>query len=209
MAEASTKAELLSVLLKPSSLAVASLAITLLLAGSGVAEACTCAADPRLVPPATALRDSMAVFQGKVSRIDRAESWWRHAGRRVRVWWYDVRGKRPSSFEEDLRKWQEGPGYGYVVHFKVARWWKGGHETQTVVRTGFDQGDCGYPFKGGEEYVVYARRNPRGEALEPIADICTKTSEAAQAMKDVARLDEARSTATAVKGGSQPPNDDP
>src|SRR5690606_26748955 len=40
--------------------------------------------------------------------------------------------------------------------FEVARTWKGIEQSQVKITTGLDDGDCGFDFSMGQEYLVYA-----------------------------------------------------
>jgi hypothetical protein len=59
-----------------------------------------------------------------------------------------------------------------------------GVQTQTVeVTTGSGGGDCGFPFREGAEYVVYAQRGDRSGPLT--VSLCSRTRELAQARDDL------------------------
>lgn len=74
------------------------------------------------------------------------------------------------------------------VLFDVTTTWKGVSESQVFITTGFDGGDCGYEFKQGKEYIVYASQSSMygGNAL--VTTICDRTNEAASAKEDVTIL---------------------
>ena len=67
----------------------------------------------------------------------------------------------------------------------VTRSWKGISTSTTEVTTGYGNGDCGYPFKVGETYVVYAYGTPN----DLNAFICTRTVEVSRAVEDLRYLD--------------------
>ena len=47
-------------------------------------------------------------------------------------------------------------GYSYKsVLFEVTQTWKGVEQSQVIVATGQGDGDCGIPFKEGQDYLVY------------------------------------------------------
>jgi hypothetical protein len=48
------------------------------------------------------------------------------------------------------------------VEFEVSEVWRGGVGSTAVVTTGFGDGDCGFPFAVGDEYVVPAYANSDG-----------------------------------------------
>ena len=75
--------------------------------------------------------------------------------------------------------------HGYRVYFAVTRSWKGISTSTTEVTTGYGNGDCGYPFKVGETYVVYAYGTPN----DLNAFICTRTVEVSRAVEDLRYLD--------------------
>lgn len=56
---------------------------------------------------------------------------------------------------------------------------------QVVVRTGLGGGDCGYGFKEGERYLIYAH----GEKDAPATSICTRTCHIDDAEQDLKELD--------------------
>src|SRR5689334_930127 len=71
-----------------------------------------------------------------------------------------VRGTPPSTFSE------------YVVTFALERAFLGVENANVAVRTGYGGGDCGYRFKVGQRYVVYAYRAKDGTLT---TGICTRT----------------------------------
>jgi len=48
------------------------------------------------------------------------------------------------------------------VKFEVSEVWRGDVGSTTVVTTGFGDGDCGFPFAVGDEYVVPAYEDSDG-----------------------------------------------
>ncbi len=60
-----------------------------------------------------------------------------------------------------------------------------GTAKQVEIRTGMGGGDCGYPFKLGEPYVVYAYRDKEGLLT---ASICSRTAPAERAEADLQYL---------------------
>ncbi len=78
------------------------------------------------------------------------------------------------------------PGHlsqGYTFVFEVERLYKGALSSEVAVLTGHGLGDCGYPFKVGEEYLIYAYRD---KGLE--TNICTRTTNISTADADLAEL---------------------
>ena len=64
------------------------------------------------------------------------------------------------------------------------------------VRTGMGGGDCGYGFRQGAEYVVYAQRNEEGQLT---VSMCSRTRQVEQASDDL-------SYARAIASGAQMPS---
>ncbi len=48
-------------------------------------------------------------------------------------------------------------GYEQTVVFDVIESWKGVDTTWVSIKTGYNDGDCGYTFTKGSEYIIYAR----------------------------------------------------
>lgn len=66
--------------------------------------------------------------------------------------------------------------WGRVFKFQVSSGWKGVDQAEISIRTGNGNGDCGYDFQVGQEYLVYATRleaNLDGSDLN--TNICTAT----------------------------------
>lgn len=85
--------------------------------------------------------------------------------------------------------------YGYEVRFDVERIWKGAAERTVTLSTGFGSGDCGYPFREGERYFVYANYG-YGYAYGDTSlatNICQRTRLLYDADSDLAALGEGRS----------------
>ncbi len=74
-----------------------------------------------------------------------------------------------------------------VVRFQVGEVLSGVAPGQKEIEilTGMGSGDCGYPFRTGSEYVVYAYQNSEGR-LE--TGICSRTRPLAQASEDIAYI---------------------
>jgi hypothetical protein len=79
------------------------------------------------------------------------------------------------------------------VTFQVAENFNGGSSRTIEVATGFGGGDCGFPFRKGHEYLVYASHSPGSSSLQ--AGICSRTAPAESAAEDLAYL------RSLVKGG--------
>lgn len=142
---------------------------TVLLAGVLLAPArpvwaCSCAMPHG---PDLALSQATAVFSGIVQSIvdiGRFTLW-----DRVRNWL----GIYHRSFREPRE-----------VAFGVATSWKGVAETPVIVRTGYGGGDCGFSFRIGGQYLVYAYDH-QGTLT---TNTCLRTTDLSQAPIDLAYL---------------------
>ncbi|MEN2767878.1 hypothetical protein [Ornithinibacillus xuwenensis] len=77
--------------------------------------------------------------------------------------------------------------YSKKVLFNVKEIWKGFEESQTIIKTGMGGGDCGFEFKTGQEYLVYARgMNEYGDYYS--TGICDRTSVIQSAGEDLELL---------------------
>jgi hypothetical protein len=112
--------------------------------------ACSCV-PPR--SPSEEFKESDAVFSGKVVRV------------------YETTRKEPKIRERVSQR---------AVIFSVDRTWKGVNESHVVVYTGFDGGDCGYPFEVGKEYLVYAY-----DDTDWVTGICSLTKPLSLAQPDI------------------------
>jgi hypothetical protein len=70
-----------------------------------------------------------------------------------------------------------------LVVFTMDRAFRGVDGVTAEVATGMGGGDCGYPFRVGERYIVYAFRTRDGSRLA--ASICSRTRPAAGAVEDL------------------------
>ena len=94
----------------------------------------------------------------------------------------------------------DGPLKDYsqrLVRFAVLQPYRGvsGNSAETV--TGNGGGDCGYPFKVGESYLVYAYQNSQDNRL--YASICSRTRPLSEAGED---LEYIHSLSNATGGGT-------
>ena len=110
-----------------------------------------------------------AVFVGRVVGVkDRF-----HVFRRLWMYFLDATGR---DYERH---------YGYAYTFSVERVWRGPGARTVTILTGRGGGDCGYPFERGRDYLVYGYRN---DSDVWSTDICTRTSEVADAAEDLSLL---------------------
>lgn len=89
---------------------------------------------------------------------------------------------------------------GYAVKsilFEVKNTWKGVSESQVIIVT--DQSDCGYEFKKGEEYLVYANHTSLyGDKDNLSTGICDLTSPLGEADNDLLILGEGKAPSKEV-----------
>jgi hypothetical protein len=120
------------------------------------AEACSCLSVGAACQAAGEYWNVAAVFAGRVESIERLESNGRFQFLRTR----SVRFR----LTEPFRGVDDADGGEVVVH------------------TGSGGGDCGYPFKEGREYLVYASRAGNGVLT---AGICSRTRPVEEAVSDL------------------------
>jgi preprotein translocase subunit SecG len=125
-----------------------------------IVSACSCM-QPE--PPLSSLDQSTAVFSGKVTEI-----------------------KNAFTFESLI-------GIGSSrdpkeVTIEVSKVWKGSDYKTIIIETAMSSASCGYPFKVGEEYVVYAY----GEEGKLTASLCSRTRLLRDADVDFAELGEGK-----------------
>jgi hypothetical protein len=138
------------------------------------AWACSCTSP---APVDRAVQDSRAVFAGRVMAIrDRLTL--------PKEGWRIVRFAAAALF--DAPEPDDSPReYGLEVELAVDRVWKGVLPQTATVLTGRGGGDCGYPFRIGESYLVYLY--PYDERWEDTS-ICSRTRRLSAAAGDLALL---------------------
>jgi hypothetical protein len=72
------------------------------------------------------------------------------------------------------------------VMLEVVERFKGADSPVLAIFTGLGGGDCGWPFRNGETYLIYAYRRPSGHQLETGG--CTRTALVERAGEDLAYL---------------------
>jgi hypothetical protein len=145
--------------------------ILILMLDAPAAGACSC------MTPLTAadqFRSAHLVFLGKVESIEDRRT-------RIRRFLLMVRELIGQAPEMDWPAYERSNGF--EVTFRAVTTWKGPPKREVRVLTGRGGGDCGYPFKVGETYLVYAYVNEVA-----YTGICTRTHEAAIAGDDLADL---------------------
>jgi hypothetical protein len=91
----------------------------------------------------------------------------------------DSRTNKPRSVEAARAEPDWTP---VVFKFAVLQPFLGVEATEVEVATGHGGGDCGYEFRKGETYLVYASR--RGEGGPLVTGICTRTRPVSDAAED-------------------------
>lgn len=91
----------------------------------------------------------------------------------------------------DIREKRSLNGYtSKSVLFEVTNTWKGVKQSQIIITTGQGGGDCGFNFKEGEEYLVYANESTMYGAKSLVSVICDRTSELSSLQEDLKILGE-------------------
>ena len=132
------------------------LAIAILLTcAARIAGACSCVPIPDV---AGGLERSDLVADGTVVAIED-----RHVGwRKIKVWFQRRFGSPfPSALDA-----------GFEVRLKVHQVWKGSATPEMVIYTWRDEAGCGFRFRPGSRYIVYARQGPE-EEYEAL--LCSRT----------------------------------
>jgi len=121
-------------------------------------NACSCREDP--IPPCEEYWRAEAVFAGKAIKQST---------------FYVEEGEGNSKY-----RFQQ-----VLVRFSVEQAFKGISGEEVDIETGMGGGDCGYHFKDGERYVVYAFRSGRDKS-HLYTGICNRIKLAAEAEEDFA-----------------------
>lgn len=130
------------------------LACLFVIAGAAVrADACSCMGPGT---PCAALGSASAVFIGTVA---------------------DARTRKYEGKKDEL-DWTP-----IVFKFNISRAFSGVDGTEVEVATGRGGGDCGFGFRKGETYLVYAYASSDGKSL--LTGICTRTRPIADATEDL------------------------
>lgn len=69
-----------------------------------------------------------------------------------------------------------------AVRFEVIRGFKGVRESRLTVVTPRDEAACGFPFREGKTYLVYAHRRETGP---PTTTLCSRTRPLSRAREDL------------------------
>src|SRR5439155_1014942 len=132
------------------------------------ADACSCMSSG---PPCQNYFQVEAVFSGTVRSISQI----------------DVKDDAP--YDQPRRQ--------RLVHFTVERAFRGIQGATADVTTGFGGGDCGYAFKTGERYLVYAYRLKGGSQLG--TGICSRTRRLTEADEDLQFIENLAATAAGAR----------
>ena len=119
--------------------------------------ACTCDVIPL---PRVALKESEAVFVGKVTDID------------------SLKTKENNTTDFDVQ-----------VKLEVSRIWKGVEKAEVTIITKWSEAGCGFQFKQGQTYLVYAYL---GEGGKLRTGYCTRTAHIKDARRDLRVLGSGR-----------------
>jgi hypothetical protein len=137
---------------------IAALLAGLFLSGSPTvcrAVGCSCVVPG---PLSTARAGDETIFEGRVLQVGDTTIWRTHGPRLRHI----------------RREWR-------VVTFVVNRVWNGAAPDTVRVLTGLGGGDCGYLFREGDGYVVFASRldaaGPAAGSGPLVTGICTHTTE--------------------------------
>ena len=84
--------------------------------------------------------------------------------------------------------------YSLIVKFKVAKYWKGGPQTEITITTAKDSAMCGFNFETGKTYLVYAF----GKSENLSTNNCSRTSFFSK-KSDVKYLDKLKRKKTTLK----------
>lgn len=102
-----------------------------------------------------------------------------------------------------------GGSYGKTVHFKVDKAWKGAVESEMIITTGNDGGDCGFAFEKGRNYLVYASMSNMYVEGTLSTTICHRTTELSSATEDLNALGEGQEVISLQEGLGEDETDSP
>ena len=94
----------------------------------------------------------------------------------------------------DIKEKKSLKGYtSKSVLFEVTNTWKGVEQSQIIITTGQGDGDCGYNFIKGNEYLVYANESTMYGAKSLVSTMGNRTDLLSSAQKDLEVLGEGKS----------------
>lgn len=86
----------------------------------------------------------------------------------------------------DVKEKQSLKGYITIsVLFEVTNTWKGVKQSQIIITTGQGGGDCGFDFKEGQEYLVYANESTMYGEESLVSIICDRTNKLSVLQEDL------------------------
>lgn len=144
--------------------------VALFFVSESAASACSCMPPG---PPREEAERARAVFAGEVVEVEPAG---------------EVVKKADEKCEQEQGAWQSAmPTHKNVrVRFKVTRVWKNVAASEVVVTTPTNSAACGYAFRKGESYVVYAYGS--GELGQLTTGLCSRTRTLSSAEEDLRDL---------------------
>ncbi|MBW8351559.1 hypothetical protein K0H71_19260 [Bacillus sp. IITD106] len=90
-----------------------------------------------------------------------------------------------------IKQIKNSNGYApYSVLFDVSSVWKGPKHSEITILTGLGGGDCGFEFKEGEEYLVYANESTMYGPDSLVTTICNRTNILSSSHGDLEKLGE-------------------
>lgn len=78
--------------------------------------------------------------------------------------------------------------FGIKVSIEVAASWKGKLGKTVTVRTANESAACGYGFKRGERYLIYATEDGDGDKRQWHTSTCTRTKSLDEAKAEIEEL---------------------
>jgi hypothetical protein len=137
------------------------------------ADACSCA---EALDIREAAARATAIFAGTATKVAHLEPWRLRARRAVLNWWYfRVLDDPPQWLQDENDTFYHSKAYGYRVTFRVTTVWKGGVAQEVDAYTNMASAACGFPFREGREYLVYAREDELQRGL--FVSSCSRTIE--------------------------------
>jgi len=134
------------------------------------ATACSCGAIPA---PEQAFVEASAVRLVTVTKV--SDKLW--FGKRL---WYTLVGHEHSDYADYVSR------FGFEITAHVDRTFKGPADSSTRFLTGRGGGDCGLPFKRGNQYLLYL--GLYGAQGLSIVGMCSRTAPGTSASADLAFL---------------------
>jgi len=157
-----------SSIMKPS-IRIIALLVVMLAVFAARGDACSCAGPE---PPCEAYQSSVAVFIGTMMDVSNVTVELKAGDRRLEF-------------------------MGKLFRFSVEQAFKGVEEAEIEIQTGSGGGDCGYEFRKGDRYLVYAYKAANDKRLS--TNICSRTRPLSHAADDLAFLRGLPQSATSTR----------